>query len=251
MRIADFTSGGPGEYERFLRDAFAMIAKEKTSTLVIDLRDNTGGYADRGMELCRYLFPNSFSYTCNLITKASKSIRQELMRQSPLQREFFLFFSKNFGSKSIKGIWTQKPSERSDYSTKPINPANKKLVYTGNLYLMINGFSASTSGLVINTLSQRKKTVTVGEPAGCLQNGTFGQPTKFELPNSGIIGYISILRFNQTCFSNVKEVITPVIDYSSTPYFSAHEKQDPWMKKLLIQIREQNISSDSGNVQLK
>lgn len=242
MRIADFTSGNPGEYERFLRDAFAMIAKLKTSTLIIDLRDNTGGYADRGMVLCQYLFSHPFSYTCNLQSKASKSIRQELIRQSPLQRELFLFVSKNFGSESIKGIWKLKPGEKLNFITKAVKPVKKGLVFNGDLYLMMNGYSASTSGLVINTLGQREKTETVGEPAGCLQNGTFGQPTEFELPNSGIVGYISILRFNQDCFSNKKEVITPSIDYSLIPYFSANKKQDPWMNKLLNEIRQKDIT---------
>ena len=59
MRIADFTTG---KYKTFYKNSFKLIDSLKTKTLVIDLRDNTGGKLADIRNLYTYLADTTFVF---------------------------------------------------------------------------------------------------------------------------------------------------------------------------------------------
>ncbi|HPB03000.1 MAG TPA: hypothetical protein PLZ67_08610, partial [Bacteroidales bacterium] len=115
------------------------------------------------------------------------------------------------GNKAMRALWHKTEGIVDTTWEKQVKPIRSAKNYSGFLVVLFNGMSASTTGLVCNTLRKRPNTLFAGLPAGCAISGTFGQPTPFELPNSGITGTISILRFNQDTAPPVLTPITPDI----------------------------------------
>jgi hypothetical protein len=217
IKIASFISGFPGEYKYFLNNVFRHIKIRKPKALILDLRNNTGGYANEGKLLTQYLMPEKYTYINNVVSKSSNIIQQEILKQSPLKPEIIRLTQYYLGNKSLRTIWKKQEGVVDTVWEKKIKPINSRKVYLGYLIVMFNGLSASTTGLVCNTLRHRPNTVFAGLPAGCAVSGTFGQPTAYELPNSGIKGVISILRFNQDTLPPVLTPIMPDIELPENP----------------------------------
>lgn len=213
MKIGSFIGGTIGEYNRFLRHSFAYIHSYNADCLILDLRDNPGGYSNRGKLLTRYLMPDKFTYIHNIISKSSDIVRNEMLRHSTFQVEIMKFIYRTFSNKPLRTIW-KKPNGYVDTTEqKMVKPMPPRLCFDKKLLIvMMNGLSASTSGLVFNTLRKRPNTVFLGQPAACTIDGTFGQPVEFQLPNSGINGQISILRFNQVQGTPSMQPIIPDIE---------------------------------------
>jgi hypothetical protein len=237
MRIASFMGGGFGEYRRFLSASFRYINHYSPSCLVLDLRNNGGGYADFGKLLCRHLIDAPFTYIDNIVAKSSKMVLREMLRQSPMQPELYKLMSTTFGSKPLRTIFSDVDERIDTIPQKQAMPFRSKEVYSGFLVVAFNGLSASTTGMVCNVLRNRPNTVFVGQPAGCAVSGTFGQPTSFELPNSGIVGQISILRFNQTKDEPSLIPIEPDVFLEDFPTGFSTEK-DPQLLEMLRWIRQ-------------
>lgn len=213
MRVASFMGGSIGEYDRFLRNAFAEIHSRNPDCLILDLRSNPGGYSNRGRLLTRYLMPEPYEYVKTIVSKSSDMVRNEMIRESAFQIEIMKFIYLAFSIKPLKTMWNMPGGYMDTTAQKMVQPVRPGLRYDDNLLVvMINGLSASTSGLVINTLSKRPNTIFIGQPAACTIDGTFGQPIGFQLPNSGIIGQMSVLRFNQTSGMPTMQVIMPDIE---------------------------------------
>lgn len=213
MRIGSFMGGSMGEYNRFLRHSFVYMHSYNPDCLILDLRANPGGYSNRGRLLTRYLMPESYDYVYSIISKSSDIVRNEIMSQSAFQPEVMKFMYRVFSNKPLKTIWNMPGGYVDTTMQKKVTPFSQRLCYNDNLLIvMMDGLSASTTGLVINTLRKRPNTIFLGQPAACTIHGTFGQPTGFQLPNSGIVGQISILRFNQTLGKPSLQPIEPDIE---------------------------------------
>ncbi|HPE99454.1 MAG TPA: S41 family peptidase [Bacteroidales bacterium] len=211
MRIASFMNGNPGEYHFFLNNAFRNINAKQPKVLILDLRHNGGGFADYGKLLTRFLMQEPYTYVNHLISKSSSIVQHEIIRQTPFQPEIVRLLQCTFGNKAMRALWHKTEGIVDTTWEKQVKPIQSAKNYSGFLVVLFNGMSASTTGLVCNTLRKRPNTLFAGLPAGCAISGTFGQPTPFELPNSGITGTISILRFNQDTAPPVLTPITPDI----------------------------------------
>jgi len=208
MRIATFMGGNPGEYRSFLNNTFRYLNDHSPRALILDLRRNGGGFADYGKSLTRFLMPERYTYINNIVSKSSRLVQQEIIRQSSFQPEIIRLLQYTFGNKAMRTLWEKTEGIVDTTFEKTVKPVRPGKRYTGFLVVMFDGMSASTTGLVCNTLRKRPNTLFTGLPAGCCISGTFGQPTAFELPNSGITGQISVLRFNQ---DTVPCVLTPIM----------------------------------------
>jgi C-terminal processing protease CtpA/Prc len=236
MRIATFMGGNPGEYSRFLKATFRYLNDHPPVGLIIDLRHNGGGFADHGKKLVRYLMPEPFTYIHNIVSKSSSLMQREIIRNNIFQPEIIKFLQKDIGYKPLRAFWSKHDGVIDTTLQKTVKPVSDQLNYKGFLILMIDGMSASTTGMVCNTLRKRPNTLITGLPAGCAVSGTFGQPTAFSLPNSGIAGYISILRFNQ---DNKTPDLTPIMPDVTLPESPADlvSGNDSQLKTLLGFLR--------------
>ncbi|MPM10309.1 hypothetical protein SDC9_56638 [bioreactor metagenome] len=237
MRIESFMGGDPGEYRYFLRNSIRFINHFQPEALILDLRHNGGGFADYGKLLTRYFMPEPYTYINNTVSRSSRMIQREIIRQNVFQPEIIRLLQHTLGNKAMKAIWENPEGVMDTTFEKPVRPFRQNKTYNGFLAVMFDGLSASTTGLVCNTLRKRPNTLMAGLPAGCTVSGTFGQPTQFELPNSGITGQISILRFNQDTCPSVLTPITPDVMLTENPddLFTGKDSQ---LNELLILIRK-------------
>jgi hypothetical protein len=190
LTVPSFSTGSKSDFSDFLQFAFGEIRKRSIENLIIDLRNNEGGYAERGEILLSYLIPEETTFFSNIVFKKSR-----------MADEIFNEQSRN--SRFLKRMYVLSELMRMDknpygtYDTvyyRKVKPA--KHVFTGKIYVLINGLSVSTTGLLCNSLRENRGAAFIGEPGGFTPQGTFGQVISFTLPNSKISGFISTIRFN-------------------------------------------------------
>jgi len=181
-------------FQNFLRDAFVFIKKNKVSYLILDLRDNGGGILELAKKLIKYLIPEETIMVDYVRTKSSHILQQEIIKKSIFQPEITKFFSK-LGGKVQAQLWKKKDQEYKIFVEKKVKPS--RYVFTGKLYVLMNSYCASATGLVLNVLRQRPNTILVGTPAVCTISGSFGNPTQFSLPHSHIEGTVSAIFIRQ------------------------------------------------------
>lgn len=179
------------EFKDFLKFVFSSLEKTNTQHLILDLRNNLGGYTIRGAKLLSYLFAEPTLFIHQIIFKKSIQLEQLLNQNSngfnsiknisPLREILFIMKDKPYGT--VDTIYLD-----------PIQ-ISKKHLFKGNIYVLINGLSISTTGLVCLALRQNKNVLFIGEPIPITFNGTFGQPIEFTLPKTKIKGMISTVRF--------------------------------------------------------
>ena len=137
----------------------------------------------------------------------------------------------------MRALWAKTDGVMDTTYEKTVKPIRSAQNYSGFLVVMFDGMSASTTGLVCNTLRKRPNTLLAGLPAGCAVSGTFGQPTSFELPNSGINGMISVLRFNQDTAKCVLTPIMPDVELPENPE-DLLTGDDSQLKEIISLIRK-------------
>ncbi|KAF5050612.1 Peptidase family S41 [anaerobic digester metagenome] len=237
LRITSFMNGDPGEYRYFLHNVFRHIQARQPKALILDLRHNGGGFADYGKLLTRFLMPEPYTYVNHLVSKSSRIVQREIIRQTPFQPEVVRLMQYTFGNKAMRALWEKTEGVVDTTWEKTVRPIRSRQNYSGFLVVLFDGMSASTTGLVCNTLRKRPNTLMAGLPAGCSISGTFGQPTSFELPNSGINGMISILRFNQDTARCVLTPIMPDLELPENPEDLVTDN-DSQLKEIISLIRK-------------
>jgi len=159
LNIRSF-SGSASEM-RLLMDS---IMSSPPSTLIIDLRENSGGSVEAGIAFAEYFVDHKYIGGHFLTRKWFKkygSYREDKIKGSQL---------KQFGEADfdliIKGIHEE------EGLTLVIEPLAK--TYQGKVYLLISGRTASTCEPIAYGLKQTKKAILIGQnTAGAMLNGEY------------------------------------------------------------------------------
>lgn len=195
LRISSFSKGNQRQYNRFLKKSFKDLAKNNIQDLIIDLRDNRGGYVDRGAELVSYLAHEPFLYVSHSIVKSSRLLSQKVTSQANWYKFPFKPFKKSF-DKELLGCSRKLPGTYDTLYWEAQNIKNEKLHFDGRIYLLVDGLSMSNAALIHHALNRLDLAVSIGEPSGCTGNSTFGHAARFILPHSRLQGSISTLRIH-------------------------------------------------------
>ncbi len=171
------------DYKAFLEKAFKSLEEKKTQSLVIDIRDNTGGNDEMAVELFSYLDIN-------------ESITREAYREG---RTRYLEFPEPL--KNNVQTWGEDPwffnlntdEQDGEYYIFKENPDNKSYlkqsenVFKGEIYLLTS--SNNTSLAYYTALNFRRQGLgkIIGQETGGNMKGINGGQILFlKLPNSGI-----------------------------------------------------------------
>ncbi|MEL7120982.1 MAG: S41 family peptidase [Bacteroidota bacterium] len=163
LTIKTFMGGRSDNYYSFLKKSFKKINESSIKNLIVDLRDNGGGADDYGIELVTYLADSDFNYFDRI------EVTEHYAR-------------KNERVKSENGVhyWTDHPG-LSKWS------ANENR-FEGNVYVLINGISFSTTADVASVLFDNKWATFIGqETGGGAYGNTSGHSTSIRLPKSKIV----------------------------------------------------------------
>lgn len=202
--------------DKFYKEAFSKIKNSKSKYLILDIRNNYGGSLYEINNLYSYLSPEPF-----ILLKPS----QITSTTTPLKTNYFrktnpfnyalkaiaypsYVFSQTFSAykgKDGKAYYKMKEAK----STKP-----KKDVFTGKIYVLINGGSFSASSILSSKLKNDKRAILVGEETGGANDGTVAGFYSYQsLPNSKIDFPIGLVAIQPNIdFTNTQRGVLPDVE---------------------------------------
>ncbi|MBV5281072.1 MAG: hypothetical protein JZU53_01425 [Paludibacter sp.] len=173
IKIADFVKGN---YRKFYKNSFLRLDSLKTKTVVIDLRNNTGGALREVKHLYSYLADSSFRF----VTKSEVSSKTSLwhiipFKHKPLwQQAVQTLFIPSILEWDIYSFLLTNKGKDGKYrfpfaESRLAHPKSKR--FKGKVYVLINGGSFSASSLLSSNLHGSKRATFIGQETGGAYNG--------------------------------------------------------------------------------
>ena len=195
------------DYEQFLKDSFRALKASDGKNLVLDLRGNGGGKDEYGALLVSYLAQDSYGYFDRI----------EVTKKYPGR-------SKKIGDQYLMtahaGLDVWQPSEHH---------------FTGNVYVLVDGFSFSTCADVAAVLHHHGWAVFLGEETGGGYDGnTSGHSRTITLPNSRVTVNVPMWMYTTANVGHAYPGRGVIPDYPVTPTWEQFESgQDAVLEKAI------------------
>lgn len=238
LKIKSFSIGHGKEAYPFIFDS---IAKLNAKNLVLDLRDNTGGYVSDINYLYSFLKVNDEikMATANEVkvrskfTMINKYFSQPNVINHTLGLPMILYGS-------VKSLFDIKKEEK-DYFyivKKKRYLVNQENRYKGNLYVLTNGMSYSASSIISASLQNDGKAIFVGEETGGDYNGTVaGQYINYKLSASKLKLNVGLMTYRPNTTRDLKgRGIMPTIPIKMS-FEDLLNKKDPQLDWILNDIK--------------
>lgn len=221
LKITSFQPKTISFYKKEVANFFKEVSKRNCSEIVIDLRDNQGGYVKAQEYLISYLNFNKKQYVVQHVYKRSNF--DPFVKLPYFKRKRFMHRAKR---EYPYGILSQEYDfMRSDlgevskisYSDVPQNEFGQ--TYNGKCTLVTNGLSMSASVLFASWFRNVNRGEIIGSPCLGPMSGTFGTSVSLNLPSTGLPVMISTVKFNpQNIKGTQMEPIIPdkLLEYSTT-----------------------------------
>lgn len=140
---------------KFYRDIFETLQEKGTSRLVIDVRDNLGGSINDANMVLRHILDENF------VILLERKQAPTFKYSNALSKFHFLLFSMK------RGLECRKKYQRDGLKIKEFKVrVSKKNNFDGEVYLLTNGYSASSSSYLASLLKYKKEAVVIGEESG-------------------------------------------------------------------------------------
>ncbi len=197
VKIGSFAYGSQGKYDRFLKKSFKTIEKAGIEHVAIDLRNNTGGNSGRMERLLSYLNVEDVRVPDNLIARQSEASVERYDNTFSKWNRFLLrtFAKKNEDAVNYTYLADQ-PIGSLDtiyFNDPELSP---KFHHKGPTYLFMNGLSGSASANFAGNFKKKQLGDILGETCLGPESGTWGNPVKYKLVNTGVPVLIASIRFN-------------------------------------------------------
>lgn len=175
-------------FDSLLQQAFAQLKEHKIQNLILDLRNNEGGSEHHQMELMTYLYDRPFKLYQNIYLSHLdfRPLRSIIIERDSVD----LLFNNDdeYMRKLTNNLWINNyPYSRN----LRLNPP-KENVFSGQLYVLINGATFSSAADLAADLRKTTDAIFIGEESGGLFEGpTGGNSIVIQLPHSKIMVRIS------------------------------------------------------------
>lgn len=191
-------------YKKELDDFFTLIISDKVKNLIIDLRDNGGG---RSQEYIAGFFTQN-DY-CMLTRSSNES------NKSTYKKHFKHRYSPPYIISRMMGrISTDLTTITKSHSIQ----------FKGELYILINGNTASAASNLASTLKEWSNAIVVGEESGGGYRNCNSGNLVLELPNSKIRVLINNYKaVNTTLNSYENDGVSPHYHILESNYFDSRE----------------------------
>lgn len=199
--------------KKIVSNAFKDIKTQGIDNLVIDIRDNTGGMAFVPPFLYTYLATEDFKFKEQLVFKHGYRFNhQEYLNRSKFNDWVNRKLMRKVNDTTY--VWTLHNNTRKTYRVK-------KNSFKGQVYVLVNGMTASGATEFATLVHHNKRGIFVGEESGGDYNGINGYDrTYLQLPNSKIgvliAGYRSVMPWDESQYFGrgvpVDYVIAPDIN---------------------------------------
>lgn len=182
IAVLKITNFRKGKIKELYKDAFTYIKNHKVKNLILDIRNNGGGYIKDAHYLYAYLVEDSDKFLGKKIVKSKTSFGKTLYNLFPIPSYPILWLGSGYTFFSTTKNTDNEYELHMPFSFTTID---EDLIYKGNLYVLINGGSYSASSLIAANLQLKNRAFFVGEETGGDFNGTVaGLMPDFKLPNS-------------------------------------------------------------------
>lgn len=230
---------------KFYSETFNRIKKAKSEYLIIDIRNNYGGSLEEIHNLYSYLSPEPYVLVKpSLVTSKTAPLKTNYFRKSSLLEYIIkgitypvFFFAQTFSTYEKDGKFYYRM--KADKEAKP-----DKNVFTGKVFVLMNGGSFSASSIFTAKLKNDKRAVLVGEETGGANDGTVaGFYSYQQLPNSKIdlpIGLV-LVQPNIT-FTNTKKGVLPDVAIKET-LNDIISKSDPQLDWVMDEIQREKTAN--------
>lgn len=184
-------------YRQFYESTFRELRTKDIKHLIIDIRNNGGGYTIIGDELMQYVFLQPFKVVDSTKVKVSK----ELLATGKVERKL------GEGLKEIGHIYT--------ITTNPYQLRENPLRFNGKSYLLINGGTFSAGQGFASAYKCYGKGTIIGEETGGF-TVNFGDVHIFELPNTRLKIMTSWEQAFSSCGIDNQRGVIPDIEVENT-----------------------------------
>jgi C-terminal processing protease CtpA/Prc len=184
LKIKSFSIG---TYKPFYEESFERIKKNKSTHLILDLRNNPGGRLSEISYFYSFVSDSAIAFTDKSEVVSKTSFLKRDYFGGGLPTNFLKALAYPFYVSYIY-LKVKKDGDKYYFSTsetkeKPLNEDRFK----GKMYVLIDGGSFSASAIISSNLKGSKRAIFVGEETGGAYNGTVaGQMPIVKLPNSRI-----------------------------------------------------------------
>lgn len=168
---------------------FKQIKKKKVCNLVIDIRQNLGGYRTNAIQLFRFLTTQPFQQRIAESTLINTLPAEKYLVHTP-PNDYAQFFMTYFATaQQANQRWTL----TTDHAQKEMIPVKKP--FKGKIYVLIGGntFSAA-SALALNAKNNPQITLVGEETGGGYYFHTGQYPAHYQLPHSNIQINLSVVK---------------------------------------------------------
>ncbi len=199
LKVGSFSDIGGMAYHRFLKRSFRKIKKQKSTELVIDLRNNTGGRSGRVKSLMRYISGGAdIGVPANMIAKQSQSSDARYRKEVGRVPRFLVrtFSKKGSDSRKFLEMVTMPIGAIDTVYFDTENSREPKHAFKGHKTLLMNGLSGSGSVVFSAIFATNQWGPILGEPCLGPTTGTWGNPVPVQLENTGVGVFIASMRFN-------------------------------------------------------
>jgi C-terminal processing protease CtpA/Prc len=184
MRINAFGGGKDEEEARkrmrdFLDDCMRKLKEKQVENLIIDLRYNSGGWDIQGVELFTYLIDQPTRCYARLHAIADST---EFFKLSDISAEDQKLIKKRLQRES-DGTFSVKEEFSDQLRLQQPKPNH----FRGNVYILANRGSGSTTSEFLAYTKSNKRAIIIGEECnGAYEGGNGGSFLNFDLPHSKI-----------------------------------------------------------------
>ena len=172
MRLSTFSEG---HLRTFFRRSFKKLEDTKTKNLIIDIRENTGGYVSASNLFTKYIINKPFK-NADTVAAITKSIKHPYYVRESLKYWFCAHF---VSRKMADGRYHDRRAE-----THFFNPKTKHH-FDVKVYVLQGGYTYSASTMFTSTVKGQSNVTIVGEESG---GGYYGNTAMYMptiiLPNS-------------------------------------------------------------------
>ena len=206
LTIRTFSLSQPKAFKKFLQETFQEIHTKAIGKILIDLRDNLGGYPEASNQLLSYLIKETITPY-----RLEYAITDNIHNQEYFEEDIYLkhFQRQNLiekeGKYFVKGAIETKVEPR-------------KYAYDKELYILMNANSSSTTGQIIGLIKTYTEASFIGEESGGNPVGIVANDIlTLILPNSKIEVKIPVIYSELNVdFENIGHGIIPDQSFINT-----------------------------------
>lgn len=154
LTIRTFVPPSNKKYKAFLHQVFQRITEENIESMILDVRNNGGGYPEASDELFTYFIEKEV-----YPTKAEYAITKDIQQEAYFVKDHFYKHFKKQKFEEKEGRYHIKGATKN--ILKP-----KKYPFNGKLYILMNTYSASTTGHLLGLIKTYTHAIFLGEESG-------------------------------------------------------------------------------------